>query len=266
MQQNPFEPVSKLPDALQLNVCEKTIRRALKSRTNLKYRKAAKKTDLKNPHKAARLEFCENYEGINGNQWKNTVFIDEKVFSTDKDGRCGVWRPDRTRYLPQYVLPKTHSGRHTKPYWAWVTGHGPGEIIEVARRMNSAQYLRILNEILLPSIEGMFPNEAVIYIVEDISAVHTARIIQQWYREHPRLQRLIWPARSPDLNVIENVWAEMVREWHPRMARTEDELHERVMEAWRDLFNRPEYFDSLTASMPRKIQEIIEAGGGFINY
>ena len=72
-----------------------------------------------------------------------------------------------------------------------MSGHGPGEIIEVARRMNSVYYLQILNQIQLPSIEETFPNEAEIYIVEDNSAVHTARIIQEWYREHPRLQRLI---------------------------------------------------------------------------
>ena len=215
---------------------------------------------------AARLQFCQNYSQRTVNQWKNTVFIDEKVFSTDKNSRNGVWKPDGTRYDVKYVLPKTHSGRHTKAYWAWVSGHGPGEIIEVERRMNSIDYLKILNNVLLPSIEERFPDEETIYIVEDNSAVHTARIIQNWYREHARLQRLFWPPRSPDLNVIENVWAEMVREWRPGMARNENELHERVMEAWRMLDDRPLYFQKLTESMPRRIEKVLEADGAYINY
>ena len=218
------------------------------------------------PNCVARLHFANEYLAKTDDQWKKTIFVDEKVFTTNKDGRYGVWRPDNTRYDASYVLPQKHSGRHTKGYSGCVSGYGPGELIDVGRRMNAARYLQILRTMLLPFVEEQFDDEAVIDVVEDNSAVHTARIIREWYNDQPRLRRLIWPPRSPDLNIIENVWAEMVREWAPSMARTEDQLHERVIEAWRDLQNRQEYFTSLTNSMRRRIQKVIDAQGGYINY
>ena len=143
----------------------------------------------------ARLQFAERYEDRAEEEWKKTVFLNEKVYSTHKDGRYGVWRPDGTRYDHPYVLPTTYSGRHTKAYWAWVSGYGPGEIVEVGRRMNAQHYVNILENVLLPSAIEKFPDEDIIFIIEDNSAVHTARVVQQWYNAHPRLNRLIWPAR-----------------------------------------------------------------------
>ena len=96
--------------------------------------------------------------------------------------------------------------------------------------------------------------------------MNTARVVREWCRQHPRLQRLIWHPRSPDLNIIENVWAEMVCEWKPNMATTKDELHECVIDLWRDLQGKPEYFQSLTDSMPRRIQKLIHANRGPVNY
>ncbi|EFN63808.1 hypothetical protein EAG_12176, partial [Camponotus floridanus] len=45
----------------------------------------------------------------------------------------------------------------------------------------------------------------------DNSAVHTSLETQTWFRNHPEIQLVNWPARSPDLNLIENVWAQMVQ-------------------------------------------------------
>ena len=42
-------------------------------------------------------------------------------------------------------------------------------------------------------------------IVQDNCQVHKARIIQNYFEEN-RIKCITWPAKSPDLNVIENVW------------------------------------------------------------
>lgn len=50
---------------------------------------------------------------------------------------------------------------------------------------------------------------------------------------------LEWPPESPDLNLIENVWAEMERIRTPVDHRNQHNLHASVMAAWENLRTRP---------------------------
>ncbi|CAB0028254.1 unnamed protein product [Trichogramma brassicae] len=63
-----------------------------------------------------------------------------------------------------------------------------------------------------------------------------------------------------------NVWSEMVREWQPSMARTEAELIQRVEHSWEALRMKPDYFEKLANSVPRRLQRIIDQGGSAIHY
>lgn len=57
----------------------------------------------------------------------------------------------------------------------------------------------------------------------------------------------------------------MVRDWTPA-ARTEQELRERIINRWEALRERPNYFQTLVESMPRRIEMVINNGGRGINY
>jgi len=91
-----------------------------------------------------------------------------------------------------------------------MSADGPGDLVEVGRNLNAEQYVNILDEVTLPNVQKRYENDPRI-VVEDNSPIHTARIIRTWYDNHPEIVRLNWPPRSPDLNVIENLWAEMIR-------------------------------------------------------
>ena len=137
--------------------------------------------------------------------------------------------------------------------------------------MNAIEYVYLLDQVLLPSISAVYGDanvnlQEVINIIEDNSSVHTADIVKQWYQEQPFLNRLPLPARSPELNIIENVWAEMVRTWRPSMARTHEELMFRVDKAWGELRNRPDYLKNSTDSMQKRLENIIQVDGANINY
>jgi transposase len=76
-----------------------------------------------------------------------------------------------------------------------------------------------------------------------------------------------WPARSPDLNPIENVWFWM-KDWIERHYDVErldlPGLRQAVQAAWDAV---PEDFlQSLAHSMPARLQKVIEAEGGLIQY
>lgn len=60
---------------------------------------------------------------------------------------------------------------------------------------------------------------------DDNAPVHRARIIEEYKRDN-NINCLTWPAQSPDLNVIENIWLRIKRELQntARNIRTPDEL------------------------------------------
>ncbi|OXU17552.1 hypothetical protein TSAR_009941 [Trichomalopsis sarcophagae] len=88
------------------------MRKSLKERGGLNNRKAAKKPVLTDPNFVARHQFALQHSVWTFQQhWSRTICMDEKLFTTEKDSKCKVWRRVGTRYDAPYVLPKNHNGR-----------------------------------------------------------------------------------------------------------------------------------------------------------
>jgi DDE superfamily endonuclease len=71
------------------------------------------------------------------------------------------------------------------------------------------------------------------------------------------IECLQWPAQSPDLNPIENIWKllkDNVRRRNP-FPRTREELSAALAEEWDKL--DPAFFVEVVRSMPRRIAEVI---------
>lgn len=67
--------------------------------------------------------------------------------------------------------------------------------------------------------------------MQDNCRIHTARNVMAWFSRQ-NFELMEWPAFSPDLNPIENVWSFMENGWpqiHPRNAITLDGV---VKERW----------------------------------
>ena len=74
-----------------------------------------------------------------------------------------------------------------------------------------------------------------------------------------------WPAQSPDLNPIENLWSIMKYEISklPK-PKSIDEMALLLAEQWNQL--TPKVWKNLIESMPRRVKACIEAEGGSIRY
>jgi hypothetical protein len=70
-------------------------------------------------------------------------------------------------------------------------------------RLNSDVYVRILEDVMMPSVSRISPNFNFIF-QQDNCSVHTAHKVAEWFRNNS-INVLDWPSRSPDSNPIENM-------------------------------------------------------------
>ena len=66
-------------------------------------------------------------------------------------------------------------------------------------------------------------------LIEDNAPIHTARATQQAYLDQ-WVNYISWPANSPDLNPIENVWKLLKHRVSRRFPRTNDKVEQFIRE------------------------------------
>jgi len=90
--------------------------------------------------------------------------------------------------------------------------------------------------------------------------VHRANCTKDWF-ESNSVSVLSWPAKFPDLNIIENVWGAMVRLVYKdgRHFENLEELVEAVASAWESI--ELDYIRNLYRSIPRQLISVIEKKG-----
>ena len=267
--QNPFEASSDVTVNLDLPVCHNTVRNRLRE-AGYHSRRPARKVLLTQTHREDRVAFALQQLPVTQFEWERTIFTDEKVFSTVSGKSLHVWRlRGDSRLDPKYVLPHNNSGRITCGMWGWVTPRGPGRLIEISPHMNSAEYIQILENVLVPSVRELYSVETmpVIRLVQDNSSVHTSAAVRAWFGRHPDIEVLQWPAKSPDLNIIEHVWAYIAKSWRPAAnVRTRAALIDHVMCSWENLAANPRLFENLGKSIPKRLYQVIDRSGFWTDY
>lgn len=257
---DPFASVAST--AAAHGIAARTVRRHLHT-AGFKTFRPAKKIALSDTHRLKRVQFAEQYLNFD---WCNNIVIytDEKSFKSDKDGRKILWRKRGQRYDECCVLPTRTSGRITLAYWGWMSSMGPGEIVEVGGRMNSVKYLDILREVMLPTVRVAYP-EGQIYLIQDNCSVHSARVVREWLVTQHDITVINWPAKSPDLNLIENLWGQMVLNWDSSNVRSSQNLKDLVHSTWESM-RGGDLCCSMVKGMRSRLQQVIDNEGRSLRY
>ncbi len=116
-------------------------------------------------------------------------------------------------------------------------------------------YQESLEHFILLSADQLF-KDAYFIFQQDLSPSHTAKSTKSWLNDHG-VGVLDWPANSPDLNPIENVWGIVKRKMRNKRPKNADELKATVKDTWVSI--PPQQCHKLTTSMPRRIEAVIKA-------
>ncbi len=122
--------------------------------------------------------------------------------------------------------------------------------------MTSDDYVRILHQ----ALGDVITDEVILQ--HDNCPVHKAEIVNDWLRDNQVLA-IDWPSYSPDLNLIENVWAIMkLRLASPHL--TFKNLEEVVQMTWNSITLGT--VSELYESMPERVQQVIKNKGFITNF
>ena len=142
--------------------------------------------------------------------------------------------------------------------------HGVGRLYIVEGRMNQHQYIKVLQEKMLPDIFKHFPNGDGVF-QQDGAPCHTAKSVTSFLqRNHVPL--LPWPGSSPDMNPIENLWMIVKRRIAARKPTSKRALIEALIDVWARDPEIKEMCPKLVMGMPKRIQSLIKAKGTSTKY
>lgn len=266
MKENPKLSAPKLASQMEQQLGKsasaETIRRILRDH-DLHGRIARKKPFISKKNKESRLRFAKEYINKDTSYWDKVIFADESKFNIfGSDGRPYVWRQVNTELQEKHLKPTVKHGGGSVMVWACMSASGVGKLAFIESTMDKNMYLNVLKENLIQSAESLALKEDFAFY-QDNDPKHTSGVVQSW---------LVWncphnlkpPAQSPDLNVIENLWAILDTNIRSRNISNKNELKTALVEEWGKI--RPETTKKLVASMPTRLKAVLDQKGGHTKY
>ena len=134
------------------------------------------------------------------------IFSDESSFTQFScSGRIWVWRsPDQEFWMNQ-LQPTVKHGGFSVMVWDIIWHDEKSELVVYEGRINSAKYMEIFKEGLLPIFASTHVDKNHHHFMEDSAPCHSAKTTQAWHQEND-IQKLWWSSQSPDMNPIEHIW------------------------------------------------------------
>ena len=249
--------------AANINISQQTIRNRLHG-FNLSSRLPAVRPRLTPAHRAARRAFCRRHVRWTRHQWSQVLFSDESRFTMNhNDGRLRVWRRPGHRFIDATVQEKVAFRGGSVMVWRAFSLHHRKPLYHVQGNLNGLRYRdEILRPLAVPTLQQIGP--MAVY-QDDNASPHRARVVNDFLQQSG-VSRMEWPACSPDLNPIVNLWDELDRKVRSNNPPPRDAQHlfQMLQAEWQELPQR--IFTNLVNSMRTQCVECQNSHGGYTHY
>ncbi len=217
---------------------------------------------LNNRQRQKRLAWAKDKKDWTAAEWSKVMFSDESKFCISF-GNQGprVWRKRGEAQNPR-CLRSSVKFPQSVMVWGAMSSAGVGPLCFLRSKVNTAVYQEVLEHFMLPAADQLYGDADFIF-QQDLAPAHSAKATSTWFKDHG-IPVLNWPANSPDLNPIENLWGIVKRKMRYARPNNAEELKATIRATWALI--TPEQCHRLIDSMPRRIAAVIQAKGAPTKY
>lgn len=149
--------------------------------------------------------------------------------------------------------------------WGAIHSTGTVALAFISNRMNSLDYQNILQNHLLPFLHR---RQVRFVFQQDGASIHVSKCKNgtiPWLKNNNVELLEGWPARSPDLNIIENLWGILTHRIYSqgKQYNSVDELKATILQAWNEI--SLDTIRNLYRSLPNRMLDTIEKQGKHID-
>ncbi len=210
---------------------------------------AKRKPYVNSVQKRRRLLWARRHLGWTITQWKRVLWSDESVFQVFLGGMDAVCSGPKKKRIIQTVTSNKSKSQGLSWYGVVSVPLAKLTCTSVMAPLMLKSNIEILEHNMLPSRRHLFQGRPCIF-QQDNAKPHSAHITKSWLRRK-RVRVLDWPACSPDLSPIENVWRILKRKMRQRRPRTVAHLKTCLQEEWDKI--TPETLHHLVSSVPKRL-------------
>jgi len=237
----------------------RTVQRVIR-RSGLRYQKVKKMEKLTVDHKQRRVDYCNERKDYN---WNRVLFTDEKTFHVGASPDF-AWQEQGHRIEePKVSYPLKLN------VWGGIGTHLKTKLYYFSSNMNSELYTKVLkkslkhkNLIFSPKCPKRLKQKYV--FLQDNARYHKKAKSMDTLRDLVGDRVIEHPARSPDLNPMEDMWSYLDRKVKEVRPQTIKSLKRTLTKAWKML---PwSYVARSTNSMSKRLAACVEKGGERLQY
>jgi transposase len=208
-------------------------------------------------HITRRLEFAQEHQGWTDDQWVRVLFGDETYICLGAQGRVWVQRPEDAAYLSDYMVQGQTNFAPKIGIWACFSSQGVGTLRIFDDNMDTRLYTDTMQRSMKPCALAFWPSGAWFYLQDNASYHKSHRSLEWFHNNGVSLVEL--PPHSPDLNPIENLWADLKTRVESRHPHNIPELKEIVTQEWANITQL--ICSNLVDSMTGRMRAVVAAGG-----
>lgn len=204
----------------------------------------------------ARLQFSK-FHLDNKTDWTKVLFTDESAFYLDNNHRW-LWR--RRGELCNEIIREKKKYTPKVMIFGGISYHWKTPLIIVKGNIDAEVYIDdcIDQSGLIPEMNRIYGAREWM-LLQDGAKPHTCKTTISYLRDYCKLVEN-WPANSPDLNVIENLWAIIKKRVESLQPDSIDSLIEAIQDVWNNL--SMELIHNLIDSMTDRLQRVVDNQGG----